>query len=505
MGRSIWSHHKHLTNNKMRKILALAFLSALIAVISADQQQNQELDLPNEKLDNINTSEVSRTEREADPSKRKKGRYQRRLNKVGQRTGKKDKSISKKGKKNGKQGSRRSKKISKKRSKGGRKQRKSGRKPRKGRRKKIKANKSPRNGCSRDVSTMCVETAVGYMSTMNNKVINYLKQQKRIAKFNSTRGKKSGKKGLFGPIASKVIDVGGGNASDLSCSGNKTSEGAAKIKEIIANLSKCEKDIHAACDVSAYPIPNKTEADACVSNMESMKKSVDACTKKSGSEACSCWLDSTLKAYADEVKKCNIASENKRVTSQHKKCTSTFSDCKKVEDATVDYIYACSQSANHLKVKAAQTKKNVNALEAAKTKTGTLAGNSTGRNTVIRKRATSVSTCGDFVSLSAKLLAAADEAPTSSAVETMAKILSAVSDSLSCSTMEKSTLTVQVTTYTQTISKVSATYEGLKATIEDAVGPTTDAEIEAAVPGETTKKTAANRNRLVKTILNNLL
>ena len=423
-------------------------------IFLADQQQNQELDLPNEKLDNINNSEVSRTEREADLSRRKKGKNQRRLGKVRQKSGRKNKNVTKKTKKNGKQGSRKSKKISRKRSKGDRKQRKSGRKPRKGRRKKIQANKTPRNSCSRDVNSTCVDTAVRLLSTMNNKVINYLKQQKRIAKFNSTRGKKSGKKGLFGPIASKVIDIGGGNASDLSCSGNKTSEGATTIKEIIANLSKCEKDIHAACDVSAYPIPNKTEADACVSNMESMKKSVDACTKKSGSEACSCWLDSTLLATAEEVKKCNIASENKRVTSQHKKCTSTFSACKKIEDATVDYIYACSQSANDLKVKAAQTKKNVNALEAAKTKTGTLAGNSTGRNTVIRKRATSVSTCGDFVSLSAKLLAAADEAPTSSLVETMAKILSAVSDSLSCSTNEKSTLTVQVTTYTQTITFV---------------------------------------------------
>merc|ERR1712168_161743 len=390
------TNNKHLTNNKMRKILALACLSALIAVISADQRQNQELDLPNEKLDNINNSEVSRTEREADPSRRKKGKNQRRLGKVRQKSGRKNKNVTKKAKKNGKQGSRKSKKISRKRSKGGRKQRKSGRKPRKGRRKKIQANKTPRNSCSRDVNSTCVDTAVRLLSTMNNKVINYLKQQKRIAKFNSTRGKKSGKKGLFGPIASKVIDIGGGNASDLSCSGNKTSEGATTIKEIIANLSKCEKDIHAACDVSAYPIPNKTEADACVSNMESMKKSVDACTKKSGSEACSCRLDSTLLATAEEVKKYNIASENKRVTSQHKKCTSTFSACKKIEDATVDYIYACSQSANDLKVKAAQTKKNVDALEAAKTKTGTLAGNSTGRNTVIRKRATSVSTCGDF-------------------------------------------------------------------------------------------------------------
>merc|ERR1711970_712758 len=233
----------------------------------------------------------------------------------------------------------------------------------------------------------------------------------------------------------------------------------------------------------------------------------EACAKKTGEEACTCWMDSTLMATADKVKNCDISTENKRVTSQHKKCTSTFSACKKIEDSAVTYIYACSQSADDLKVKAAQTKKNANALEAAKTKTSTLAGNSTGRSTVIRKRATSVSTCSDFVSLSAKLLTAADEAPSSSAVETMAKILSAVSDALSCSTSEKTTLTVQVTTYTQTISKVTATYEGLKATIEDAVGPTTEAEIEAAatVPEGSTKKTAANRNRLVKTILNNLL
>merc|ERR1712025_437623 len=221
---------------------------------------------------------------------------------------------------------------------------------------------------------------------------------------------------------------------------------------------------------------------------ETMKTSVEACAKKTGDEACTCWMDADLMAVAEKVKNCDISKENKKVTAAHKECTGNFSACKKIEDSAVTYIFACSQSADALKVKAAQTKKNVAALEAAKTKTGTLAGNSTGRNTVIRKRATSVSTCGDFVSLSAKLLAAADEAPTSSLVETMAKILSAVSDSLSCSNAEKSTLTVQVTTYTQTISKVTATYEGLKATIEDAVGPTTDAEIDAVVPGESTKK-----------------
>merc|ERR1712179_602337 len=152
------------------------------------------------------------------------------------------------------------------------------------------------------------------------------------------------------------------------------------------------------------------------------------------------------------------------------------------------------------------TKKNVDALDAAKNKTSTLAGSSSGRSTVIRKRATSVSICSDFVTLSAKLLTAADQAPTSSAVETMAKILSAVSDALSCTPVEKSTLTVQVTTYTQTISKVTATYKGLKGSVEDASGTTSDEEIVAAGEAATTstKKVVAKRNRLVRDILSNL-
>merc|ERR1711892_596113 len=167
---------------------------------------------------------------------------------------------------------------------------------------------------------------------------------------------------------------------------------------------------------------------------------------------------------------------NKKVTAQHKQCTGNFSACKQIEDTAVTYIYACSQSASDLKVKAAQAKSNVDALGGAKNKTSALAGSSTGRSTLIRKRATSVSTCSEFIALSATLLQAADDAPTSSAVETMAKILSAISSALSCTTAEKATLTVQTTTYTQQIRKVTAAYSGLKSSVEDASGTTSDAE-----------------------------
>merc|ERR1712212_228026 len=507
------------TSCNMTKALIFVLLGLVAMALSEnlgeDQGNEIEETLDEIELENLlqededESLDASRMKRDADPRKKKKHK------------GKKPRKAGRKGKKrerkNTKKGERKNKGKGKK---GGKKPRKFGRKNKKARkqRKQVKKAKKPRKtgtvqqsgsgrlACSRAVNSTCLDTAVKLLKIVQQRITNFLVQQKRMSKFNSTGDKKSAKKGLFGPIASKVIDVGGGNASDLSCSGNKTNPGATKLKSIISDLQKCEKSIMVACDTSAYPHPNMTEAMECKTNMESMKKSVEACAKKTGEEACTCWMDSTLMATADKVKKCDISEENKKVTAAHKQCTGNFSACKKMEDSAVTYIFACSQSADDLKVKAAQTKKNSDALEAAKTKTSTLAGNSTGRNTVIRKRATSVSTCSDFVSLSAKLLTAADEAPSSSAVETMAKILSAVSDSLSCSTSEKSTLTVQVTTYTQTITKVTATYEGLKSSVEDASGTTSDSEIAAAgeAASSSTKKASAKRNRLVRNILNNL-
>merc|ERR1712095_216939 len=530
------------TSCNMKKLLLFVFLGLVALSLSEnlgqEQGNNVEEALDESELENIEvTSEdesldVSRSKRDADPKKKRKNKGKKsQKDKNKPRNGKKKnrKNRRKSGKKTAKKGRKKANRKSKgrKRSnkkKGGKKSRKAGKrknkavKQRKTKRKQNKRGKKirkvvpssgdQRGACSRAVNSTCLETAVKLLKIVQQRVTNFLQQQKRMSKFNGTGAKKSAKKGLFGPIASKVIDIGGGNASDLSCSGNKTNPGATKLKSIISDLQKCEKQIMVACDTSAYPHPNMTEVMECKTNMETMKTSVEACAKKTGDEACTCWMDADLMAVAEKVKNCDISKENKKVTAAHKECTGNFSACKKIEDSAVTYIFACSQSADALKVKAAQTKKNVNALEAAKTKTGTLAGNSTGRNTVIRKRATSVSTCGDFVSLSAKLLTAADAAPTSSTVETMAKILSAVSDALSCSTSEKSTLTVQVTTYTQTISKVTATYEGLKSSVEDASGTTSDAEIvaagEAAGTTDATKNTAAKRNRLVRKILNNL-
>merc|ERR1711872_1133148 len=510
----------HLAN--MTKVLAFILLG-LVAIVLSENAEDQSGEIDNIRSDNY--LELNREIREADPGKKNKNGKNKSQKKKGRKAGKKKRKGGKKaikgGKKN-KKGGKKARKVSKKA--GGKKKRKRGKKSSKSKlgKKKRKGSKKARKGqmnsgkpsvngdgrslCPRTVNSTCLDVAIKLMNIVNKKITNFLVQQKRMTKFNSTGGKKQAKKGLFAPIANKIIDIGGGNASDLSCSGNKTNPGAKKLKEIITNLKSCEDKIKSACDPSAYPLPNKTEADACKTNMESMKTKVEACSKKSGSEACTCWLDSELKAVADKVKKCDISSENKKVTTIHKQCTGNFSACKKVEDTAVTYIYACSQSADDLKVKAAQTKKNVDALKSAKEKTEKLAGSSSGNSTFIRKRQTSITTCSYYVTMSAKLLVIAQEAVTSSALETMAKVLAAVSDSLSCSTDEKSSLKTQVKTYTVSIEIVTATYNGLKTSIEDASGSTSDAEIEAAgeAASSSTKATSSKRNRLVRNILNNL-
>merc|ERR1711892_586415 len=408
-------HHfaDHLAN--MRNTFLLVLLGFVGLAISASQEDEQTKELEDELYeDRIETwgeleeleelteesdrsQEISRTERDADPEKKKgrkqkngKGNGKKTNSEWGKRKAKRSKSGIKtksgKGKinktKNGnkkRQGNRKSK-SSKGQNKSGKNQKNKSSKPKKKGRKakkprtkqntkaktqrksgKIQPAGDERTACSRTVNSTCLDTAVKLLKIVNFRVTNFLIQQKRMSKYNSTGGKKSGKKGLFGPIASKVIDVGGGNASDLSCSGNKTNVGAIKLKSIISSLQTCEENIKTACDPTAYPLPNVTKGAECKTNIESMKKSVTACGKKTGDEACTCWLAADLKATAEKVKTCDISSENKKVTAQHKQCTGNFSACKQIEDTAVTYIYACSQSASDLKVKAAQ------------------AGNSTGR------------------------------------------------------------------------------------------------------------------------------
>merc|ERR1711892_1468502 len=323
---------KHFADHlaKMNKTLVFILLGLVTMVLSANEEEDQTKELK-EAVEG-DSLEVERVQRAAEPGKKKKGKHHRKGSKAKKqrkmKKGKKAGRRHKKGKKAGrrhKKGNKKSRKATKKQGVSKRKMKKGkdvkGKGPRKGENILAKGEGEERSLCPRTVNSTCLDTAVKLMKIVNSKITNFLVQQKRISKYNNTGNKKTAKKGLFGPIASKVIDVGGGNASDLSCSGNKTNPGATKLKSIISSLQKCEVNIKAACDPSAYPLPNMTEANECKTLMVSMKASVEACGKKTGNEACTCWLDADLKAVAEKVKTCDISSENKKVTAQHKQCT----------------------------------------------------------------------------------------------------------------------------------------------------------------------------------------
>merc|ERR1739848_541541 len=170
----------HLNNIKMKTIIVLAFITTMVLVIKADLEEEEDYDLTIEELDNISNLEVARHAREAEAGRRKGGRKQRKNGNRKKKAGKRKR----KGGKNHRKGRKISRKGDKKGRKAGKKERKNGKAHR-------KVDKTPRAGCSRDVNSTCVDTAVKLINTVNTKIINYLKQQKRIAKFNNTRRKKS--------------------------------------------------------------------------------------------------------------------------------------------------------------------------------------------------------------------------------------------------------------------------------------------------------------------------
>merc|ERR1740131_473135 len=152
-----------------------------------------------------------------------------------------------------------------------------------------------------NITDTCLDAAVGHLKICKDKVTNFLKQEARMKNFNKTAGKKQTKRGLFAPIANKIIDVGGGNASNLSCGGTFGNPGAGNMSEILATLQGCETKVVKACDPAAYPLPpNMTKVEECSAMMKTYKTEVKKCMKLKGSEECS----AMMKTYKTEVKKC---------------------------------------------------------------------------------------------------------------------------------------------------------------------------------------------------------
>jgi len=358
---------------------------------------------------------------------------------------------------------------------------------------------------STSLDDSCFETSIQYMKIWKDVVGNFEKQFKRIVKQNSTGSSKSGKKGAFASIGLKLVDVGGGNKSNLSCAGSYSSSGAKQIANLTKTLFNCEMNINASCNPSNLPQPNMTFLNECDNLTKTFKTAAESCLMKSfgankttSALACACWTADSLNTTVNAIKSCKASTEAKAMAAALKNCTSAFSTCRKFEDDAGSLISTCSSSSTKLLAKAGLLSANSAAMGSAKTKMSSLASSSSGRKT----RATATS-CTEVISKSKTLVTMASDSPSSTKVATLSKEISGAG-SLTCTDTEKTSLNEQVTAVTSAIATVDTALAAVQTQLSDMTGTTASTSAlssAAAAASSTTAASSGRRARLVREIM----
>merc|ERR1719356_1268302 len=380
-------------NNKICLIL-FGLLVALAVLASAENHEESSLS------EELGSSRVARSA-DADAARRKRKTLRKR-----KRTQKKG--LKKKNKNKSKR--RKNTKRTKKTKKGKRKNNKR-------RKNKRKNNKGTRKS-TRTLDGMCIENAVTAMKRWKDVVANFDKQKTRIEKQASIAGKKSGKQSVFGPIALKLVDLGGGNKSALTCSGSATSEGALQLTNLTSTLFDCEVLVNASCTTN-FPMPNMTFVDACVNATDLFKTLATECMTMSkeatATEACACWSAPEMTMASDAVKDCKIA-EVSSIAQGLKACKDAFSTCRKFEDEAVSSMAACSVSVDTLKAKAAALSQSKTAMEAAASTVSGITGN---KGYWGRKKRAAAADAAAFITLVTTIVTIAIDFPSSPMIVTV--------------------------------------------------------------------------------------
>ena len=97
---------------------------------------------------------------------------------------------------------------------------------------------------SRGLNETCFSQTVFFMKLWKDTVANFKKQRSRMTSQNSTGSSKSGKKGLFSPVALRLVDIGGGNKTNMSCGGVYGNQGAAQLQNLTKTLFDCEIEVN---------------------------------------------------------------------------------------------------------------------------------------------------------------------------------------------------------------------------------------------------------------------
>ena len=272
--------------------------------MSGANEDNQEVNKEIENIQNRDIREAGKKNsrksrnRKNRPKKRKSGRRTKKdkNKRKSNKTNKSEKKAKRKGQKKNRNKSKKGRKVNLKKNKS-----KASRKNSKSTDKRRKSTATSRN--STCLSFTCHDDATSYLKLLT-KTANHEKQFSRVKRQNKTGSGKAGKKGLFGPVVLRIVENGGGNASNLTCNG-ASNAGSAQLTNLTETLLKCEDEIHNACSPSNLPQTNMTEVNICNAAIATFKATTTKCIKLTGAAACACWTDETLKRDAAIIKKCD--------------------------------------------------------------------------------------------------------------------------------------------------------------------------------------------------------
>jgi len=437
-----------------------------------------------------------KTKKRNGKTKKRSGKAKKRNGKAKKRNGKAKKKNNK-GKQNKRKRNKNKKNKNKRKNRKNKKDRKKKRKNKKNKKRKSRNNKRKnghRNGgrqTSTCASSTCLPNLAKYLNQLKEKYSNFIRQYTRIAKYQKLSTNKGNKKGVFKTTASKLIELGGNNASNIKCQGSTTSEGAKLMKTVVTKLLSCSDDIKKACTDGA-PTVNQTALDGCKKIMDSFNSAVKTCMDKT-SNLCDCWDGADLKAKSAEVAKCDLKNINSEVTKFKTACTKAFQECRQMEDKANQPMYICdsTQSTTNLIKKLA----NLNANKAALT---TLIATATSKTTRVMR----ATTCASFTTKCTNLASKTLKAPAFSSIATSAKSINSDPPS-SCTTDEKAKLKTAVTKLEEAKTGIEALIADIQTEIQAQTGSTaTSAQITAAASSTATTASSSGRRVLNNMFLN---
>merc|ERR1712004_520794 len=279
---------------------------------------------------------------------------------------------------------------------------------------------------------------------------------------------KSSKNDEFTPYLTKLRETGGGNASNMTCNGQKN-QGAINLQTLYNNLATCETIINATCHEGNMPDVNMTFLDACKATMDNFTAKANEAIKAKGSAACVIWESAEMAEMSGMLKGCSVKSLESSHTAAKKACTGNFSYCRQEEDKVSKIVHACSasNSADKVAAAAAQGVKNQAAATAVSQKINdTLAA----RRSASPRTSTNI-TCANFAVEVTTVSAQVSSAPLLASLATMLTTIVAYTVG-ECSTDDVTSLGTASTTFLKSTEDITIAIAEKQAALNISTGTT---------------------------------